>query len=78
MPASTPFCHLKIFFMEWIADYFVFSGVFDDFSFLTKDSIEVISVGMERSNGISMEIFCLRNLLQVSSIPNGQMHVCIT
>ena len=35
-------------------------GVFDDFSFSTKGSIEVISVGMERSNGIPMEIFRLR------------------
>ena len=31
--------------------------VFDEFSFSTKDSIEVISVGMERSNGIPMKIF---------------------
>ena len=35
-------------------------GVFDDFSFSTKGSIHVISVGMERSNGIPMEIFRLR------------------
>ena len=38
---------------------FNFFGVFDDFSFSTKGSIEVISVGMERSNGIPMEIFRL-------------------
>ena len=31
-------------------------GVFDDFSFSTKDSIEVISVGMERSNRIGLTI----------------------
>ena len=36
-----------------------FFRVFDDFSFSTKVSIEVISVGMERSNGILMEIFRL-------------------
>ena len=23
MPASTPFCHLKIFFMDWIAAYYL-------------------------------------------------------
>ena len=37
--------------------FFNFFGVFDDFSFSTKGSIEVISVGMEGSNGIPMEIF---------------------
>ena len=36
-----------------------FFGVFDDISFSTKGSIEAISVGMERSNGIPMEIFRL-------------------
>ena len=38
---------------------FNFFGVFINFSFSSKASIEVISVGMERSNGIPMEIFRL-------------------
>ena len=38
---------------------FNFFGVFINFSFSTKVSIEVISAGMERSNGIPMEIFRL-------------------
>ena len=38
---------------------FNFFGVFDDFSLSIKGSIEVISVGMERSNGIPMKILRL-------------------
>ena len=36
--------------------FFHFFGVFYDFSFSTKSSIECISVGMGRSHGISTEI----------------------
>ena len=43
--------------------FFHFFGVFDDFSFSTKSSIECISVGMKRSNGIPTEIFRLCNNL---------------
>ena len=41
---------------------FHFFGVFDDFSFSTKGSIECIFVGMERSNGIPTDgITCWKN-----------------
>ena len=36
---------------------FHFFGVFDDFSFPTKGTKEVVLMGVERSNGIPMEIF---------------------
>ena len=46
---------------ENIEHNFQLFGVSDDFSFSTKGSTEVIYIGMERSNGIPMEIFRLNN-----------------
>ena len=50
-------------------------GVLDDFSFSTKGSIEIISVGMERSNGIPMEIFRLHHWYKCYQ-PKGGLPGC--
>ena len=47
--------------------------IFDDFAFSTKGSIEVISVGMERSYGIPMEIFCLHLMMKRSTTYHYQL-----
>ena len=54
-------CKTKSYQSEKIKHNIIFNlfGVFDDFTFSTKGSIHVISVGMERSNGIPMKIFRL-------------------
>ena len=52
---------------------FNFFGVFDDFSLSTKGSTEVISVGMERSNGIPMEIIRLSHLKSSPIEPSAQV-----
>ena len=67
-------CKTKSYQSENIKHNIIFNlfGDFYDFTFSTKGSIHVISVGMERSNGIPMEIFRLTHKQNLACLTCGQ------